>query len=296
MKSQDTTVYDEALSNQPLAKAQAMTGKRPAVEWSKVSLGGITGIAFGVAGTRAAEAVVSSTDDEQTEDIQEATANTTEDTTGTTSSTVTVAEQATVGQDLSFSQAFAEARAQVGPGGVFLWHGQLYGTYYADEWEAMNDEQRAEYAASVQPLYGQATHTTATHTTHTTHHQDEPQVEVVSQSEPEVHFLGVESGEIEGQTVNVGMMTVDDVSVALVDVDNDNVFDLQWIDENRNHEIEEGEVSRLEQSITVEDFQNVSQMEEHSMQEGYYDHTSNTQEDLAPDMPDYMNDADTGII
>lgn len=34
---------------------------------------------------------------------------------------------------LSFSQAFAGARAELGPGGTFEWRGQIYGTYYHNE-------------------------------------------------------------------------------------------------------------------------------------------------------------------
>lgn len=53
-----------------------------------------------------------------------------------------------VGQHLSFADAFAAARAQVGPGGVFHWHGHDYGTYYETEWDAMSDSQQAQYEAS----------------------------------------------------------------------------------------------------------------------------------------------------
>ena len=50
-----------------------------------------------------------------------------------------------VNDNMSFGEAFAAARAEVGPGGCFEWHGNLYGTYTADEWNHMTAEQRAEY-------------------------------------------------------------------------------------------------------------------------------------------------------
>lgn len=50
-----------------------------------------------------------------------------------------------VSDDMSFGAAFAAARAEVGAGGCFEWHGNLYGTYTADEWNSMTAEQRAEY-------------------------------------------------------------------------------------------------------------------------------------------------------
>ena len=52
---------------------------------------------------------------------------------------------AEVSDDLSFSEAFAEARDEVGAGGVFYWHGGIYGTYYKDEWDAMTDEEKQEF-------------------------------------------------------------------------------------------------------------------------------------------------------
>jgi len=38
-----------------------------------------------------------------------------------------------VNHEMNFSQAFASAREELGPGGVFSWHGQDYSTFYAEE-------------------------------------------------------------------------------------------------------------------------------------------------------------------
>lgn len=54
-----------------------------------------------------------------------------------------------VDDSMSFSQAFAAARHEVGPGGLFVWHGNTYGTYYANEWNAMSPEDRDQYWADV---------------------------------------------------------------------------------------------------------------------------------------------------
>ena len=45
-----------------------------------------------------------------------------------------------VSDDMSFNEAFATARHEVGPGGVFKWHGSVYGTYYANEWQGLSDK------------------------------------------------------------------------------------------------------------------------------------------------------------
>lgn len=54
-----------------------------------------------------------------------------------------------VNDSMNFSQAFAAARHEVGPGGLFVWHGHTYGTYYANEWEAMSPEEHDQYWADV---------------------------------------------------------------------------------------------------------------------------------------------------
>ena len=46
---------------------------------------------------------------------------------------------------LSFDEAFAAARAEVGGNGVFKWHGGYYGTYHAEEWNALSDEFKQQF-------------------------------------------------------------------------------------------------------------------------------------------------------
>lgn len=58
---------------------------------------------------------------------------------------------AVVSDDMTFEQAFAEARAQVGPGGVFYWHDAIFSTYIVEEWEAMTEEEREAFADLVRP-------------------------------------------------------------------------------------------------------------------------------------------------
>lgn len=56
---------------------------------------------------------------------------------------------AEVNDDMSFSEAFASARKQVGAGGVFEWRGKQYGTYYKTEWDSMSQAEKDRYAANV---------------------------------------------------------------------------------------------------------------------------------------------------
>ena len=50
--------------------------------------------------------------------------------------------------DMSFKDAFAVSRAEVGPGGVFEWKGDTYNTYTREEFAAMSEEQKGEFIAS----------------------------------------------------------------------------------------------------------------------------------------------------
>lgn len=50
-----------------------------------------------------------------------------------------------VNNDMSFGQAFAAARAEVGSGGVFEWRGDLYSTYTAEEWRNLTPVERTDY-------------------------------------------------------------------------------------------------------------------------------------------------------
>ena len=55
-----------------------------------------------------------------------------------------------VTDDMSFNEAFAAARSDVGPGGIFEWNGNQYGTYYKEEWDNLTPEETDEYWASVE--------------------------------------------------------------------------------------------------------------------------------------------------
>lgn len=116
--------------------------------WQQVVIGGVSGILLGGAGVFFSSAV-SATDDP---DAPTATG-------GHTDASVPVSEDvnvtveglpvATVSDDMSFSEAFAAARAEVGAGGVFEWHGGVYGTYYAEEWNSMTSEEQQAFGSHI---------------------------------------------------------------------------------------------------------------------------------------------------
>jgi len=51
----------------------------------------------------------------------------------------------TPNDNMSFNSAFAAARQEVGPHGVFEWRDGVYGTYYANEWNGLSDEYKTKF-------------------------------------------------------------------------------------------------------------------------------------------------------
>ena len=179
----------------------------------------------------------------------------------------------TVNDEMSFNEAFAAARAELGAGGVFEWHGNVYNTYYAEEWEAMSPAERDNFcavAADVEPVAA------ATVTN----------VEVVDndQSDNDVRVIGVYEDNIDGQDVYVGAMEVEGGNVMFVDVDHDGMFDIAAADVNADGNITEDEIIDVsEAGISVDDFAIRASMD-------------NANDLLAAnDMPDYVNDADVSM-
>lgn len=124
--------------------------------WKQVVVGGVSGIALGGIAT----ATIAATTNYPTEG-EEAEGTTLSGVNGSAhvDSSIPVAE---VSDDMSFGEAFASAHDQVGPGGVFVWHGQVYGTYTADEWNSMTPAEHAEFGSHVNVVYDEPTHSTQT--------------------------------------------------------------------------------------------------------------------------------------
>ena len=103
--------------------------------WKNVAIGGVAGIMFG-AGTAYAASKLAEGDEPTAEGGHSKTGG------GAHDVSLDSSDVADVKAGQSFSEAFADARAQVGPGGVFRWHDGVYGTYLKDEWDAMSPEEQ----------------------------------------------------------------------------------------------------------------------------------------------------------
>lgn len=261
-------------------------------EWKNVAIGGVTGIMFG-AGTAYAAGKLSDGNEtaEEGNNAEPGTSASTHDV------TVDSSDVAAVNEGLSFNEAFEQARAAVGPGGVFRWHGSVYGTYTKDEWDAMSPEEQRQFSQNAMSAAGNAGEGSSVHVstnggTHVDPHTPEPKPTphpgpkpTVNDPEPtaDVHVVGVHDEQLaDGSVVTVGKLEGDgiDSDILVVDVDRDSVFDVAISDVNGNGQIDEGEIADISGAgLRVPNA-------------GMDPNVHTAQNDIAPDMPDYMNDAD----
>lgn len=121
--------------------------------------------------------------------------------------------------NMSFNDAFAAARAEVGPGGMFMYHGKPYNTFYAEEYSALTDDDKIDFQQQVN---------TAMHDPELQHVSNEP-----TPAEPIAEVTTVEVVN-DGNNIEVpiDLSTVSENDIQLVDVDGDGTMDAVTIDTN----------------------------------------------------------------
>ena len=207
----------------------------------------------------------------------------------------------------TFSDAFAQARDQVGPGGVFEYNGKIYSTYIAEEWNGMSAEERADYQARVNEVA--PARYTKSHTAGESYAANEPaaagepyvaehheaasdvvpaDAQMIS-AEPvdsEIKVLGVEAVQnADGHIMNVALVECEGDQALLVDVDNNGTIDVLIHDDNIDGEIQGSEIHDISDS----GLEVAHLMQAQAAQQGDVLYASND------DMPDYINDADSTI-
>lgn len=266
---------DTIIESRPVFNEKA-EGKKGNQSWKHVTIGGVSGILMGAGAMYASKTLAQEAGAEQeSESLSEEQA----------------LNQATSHDDLSFGEAFTAARAEVGPGGVFYWHGGIYNTYTADEWNSMTPEQKNDFAQQVKPEFHPDQIASPT--------DDNPDVEVhqvagttplqetSSEDVQVVNQQGMENG-AQGDEVNiVGYADADGHLVVAYDTTGDGQADVAIVDMDDNLQLSnpdliydgEGNVA------TVGDVINAQNPDPHQM-------TTTGNPDVTPDMPDFSNDAD----
>ncbi len=265
--------------------------------WQSVLVGGIPGLLLGSAGTIFATPAHNQADLEEIEALKDEVSELKENLENLQEQVNTVSHHANippigdsvdvahgVSDDMSFAEAFAAARAEVGPGGVFTWHGNVYGTYYASEWNSMSDAEKDNYADAVRHTDYDAD--SASGHAQNNHYQE------ASYDEGEIHVLGQETVETEdGDLINVARVEVEghygelydydgdgQADAALFDTNDDGQADLAMVDENGDGIIDQDEVYQVSPDGML------------AMNDPY------PEDALYDGMPDYSNDADVSSL
>ena len=244
--------------------------------WKKVAFGGITGIVVGAGAMYATSAFANN---ETEAESQEGNAETQQ------------AKETEVSNGVSFTDAFNAAREAVGPGGIFHWNGNVYSTYTSEEWDAMTEEQKQDFANSVpseKPAIDEAQPIVVVVETPST---PEPVVQAVDlESETHTHpnLQGFEAGE---DVRIVGYTEVEGHVAVGYDFDGDSQIDVALIDMDNS-----GDISAPD--VLVDSEGNMSTIEEvnSGYDQSYAQSAVCENPEVANGEPDYVNDANTDFM
>ena len=284
------------IEKRPNSNGQQET-KKEGSAWKQVTLGGVTGVLMGAGLLYAGQAVAQNVNNE--EKPEEKPEDVVAPEQGETSHTLENGlKVAAVNDDLSFGEAFQQARAEVGPGGVFHWHGGIYNTYSADEWNSMTVDQKHDFAQQVQPEIrpdelstptDADSHVVVVH--HVYQHEDAPATAEVHQAVETTEDVQIVDPQVaqgyqalEGEDVHiVGYANVDGHLAVGYDLNHDGQADVAIIDVGPQGPSDDDVVIASNgQRTTLGDLNNEPDPNQTAAMEN---------PDVAPDMPDYMNDA-----
>ncbi len=132
----DTCKNQKDENKNDISEKKTSDKKKP--KWKRVAIGTAGSFAIGLG----ASMLFSSATPENNDNVNDTETNNEGDTNG---NDVEENISTSTSDDISFNEAFAAARAEMGSGGAFEWYGNLYSTYTEEEWGNMSDEQRDDY-------------------------------------------------------------------------------------------------------------------------------------------------------
>lgn len=252
MKPNDETIYN-GMEEKNEENPQVVNNDKKNANWKMIGLGGATGILMGAGAIYAADATAANTDVESNGGNVDASGNVEASGEAAQHDSGGEVKVSNVTPGQSFSEAFAEARAEVGPGGVFHWRGGIYNTFTAEEWNAMSDEQKHDFAESVRPeisanhVHVDPNHPQA-HVVPYTPHDDPHTINVNIEEyhvhvddDDDVHVVTPIGGEDIEDVAHVDHYDVDGHHGLVVDYFDEDKHDIAIVDINDNEELDDGE-------------------------------------------------------
>lgn len=158
-------------------------------------------------------------------------------------------------EDMGFREAFDAARAELGPGAVFSWHGNQYTTYTAEEWQSMSEEEQDAFAEQANPEVSpedvEASDMAEADVSVVEDSPEQPVTtaasdQIIESDDDDVRVVGF--GEVQlanGQNITVQEIDYNGQRVAVIDLDQDGEADMMMSDLNHNQQMDEGEVIDL---------------------------------------------------
>lgn len=273
---------EETMYFDPKAKVEKESNNSSSTKgkgtWKKVSAGGVAGILLGAGAMYAVDAVAA-THETENPDTKPDGEDQSQDATSANTDIKAAAEEP------SFKEAFETARAEVGPGGTFSWHGNIYSTYTEDEWNQMTDAERDGHIEKARPEMNANLHQT-------------DDVSVADGQNADVHL--VNAGEVQladGSMATVGVFDVNGQQVSVVDLDQDGTPDVAICDANGNGHIDVGEAVDLHTGqIISADTNDYANNDTDDATDPNLQTASLEVPDTASDMPDYTTDADIQMM
>ena len=275
------------------AGVAAKAATRPSL-WKSVLVGGVPGIMLGASGHEYVSERLGDVDDPEVPEDGNSVSG------GHAGASVSseIHEAQSVTDDMSFNEAFATARAEVGAGGAFVWHGNVYSTYRADdpEWMEMNSEDRMAHSEQILSQVHASPYTAAENepiieddpayadNQDVTPVQDDDDVD----GEVDVHIVGVSTIETdEAGDIPVAYGEVDGMDAMFADTDGDGEVDLVMLDVDGNG------VATMDEMM---DASGAGIMMDDLSAQADFNNSQMVDDNLYADMPDYTNDADMGSL
>lgn len=275
--NEETIIQSSPMANEAENTQQV---EKQGTAWKQVTLGGVAGILMGAGAMYGAEAYAANQGETPTEDVPE--------------EGVLQVKVAEVSDNMSFAEAFEAARDQVGAGGVFRWHGGIYNTYTAEEWNGMSEAEKNDFAELVKPEVS-ATHintaqiTEETPDIHVHVHVHEAAQTATTGGDVQIVDPKVAASyeALENDDVHiVGYREIEGHLAVGYDVDGDDGVDVAIIDLGEPGLSGDDLITNGQEIATVEDVMGGVE------QDPYAQYASMDNPEVASDMPDYMNDAD----
>ena len=269
--NEETIIEKRTVAN-PVSEAK--NKKKSSGAWKHVTLGGVSGILMGAGLLYGGQVTAKELDKPVDAEAQAAEEAQTAD---------NGLHVAATHDEMSFGEAFAAARAEVGPGGVFHWHGGVYNTYTADEWNSMTPEQKHDFAQHVQPEVD------ANHVSTPTDEQPDVAAQPAAVSDDDVQIASnqtVQASDADADVHIVGYGEVDGHLAVGLDTNNDGEADVAIIDVDDSGGLTDPDVivDSNGNMATYSEIVNTPEPDPNLT-------ASMENPDVAQDMPDYMNDA-----